>query len=1146
VHLSTTTGPTPEYLLDFGNNVEAGTTTHHLTMYRAASGALVFGAGSVQWTWGLDADHDSAFDPAPVDVRMQQAQVNLLADMGAQPTTLDPTLVATAKSTDTVGPTTSISSPAAGSAQANGTKVTLTGTATDATGRVAGVEVSTDGGSSWHAATGTTSWSYTYVQHGQGSQTVRVRAMDDSANIGGQATRAFSVSCPCAVFGDVAPIYPATASAADAGDYELGLRFRATTQGFVTGVRFYKGTGNGGTHTASLWDTNGTLLARTSFSSESATGWQQVSFANPVEVTPGQTYVVSYSAPQGHYAVQPWAFSTAGVTADPLAVDGGFGAAPAGVFASLGRFPDQSSRNANYFVDPLFTTLAESPLLATNQWPLPGASSVPTSTTVSAKFSKAVTGATLTLKDANGATVAGSTAYDATSRTATFTPTQPLSGFVKYTATLNGTDAQGNHVSSGSPWTFTTAKPPNAPGVCPCSLFDDQTVPTVLDSGDPGAVTLGMRFSADHDGSVTGVRFYKAPGNTGSHTGSLWTSTGTLLAEGTFTNESTTGWQTLTFAQPVAVTRNTQYVVSYRTTVGHWSANMDQFASAGLTRAPLSAPREAGAYTYGTGFPASSSSHAYLVDVVFEKGTPTIGVTSQDPAPGALGVARGTSVNVGFSEQIQSGYSMQLAQVTSSGSTPVSGTVTLAASGDRLTFKPSAQLPADSDIKVTLSGVTSTDGAALPTQTWTFHTRSPDDMNNQTLFGDEVPDTTAADDGSSVELGARFTPLKNGKVTAIRFYKGTGNNGTHIGSLWTSTGTRLASVTFTGETATGWQTANLATPVSVSAGQTYVVSYLAPQGHYARTSDFFLNDWTHGDLRAPATDNGRYLYGAGGFPTNSWASTNYFVDVLFAPDAPTISITSRSPASGATDVPTTAQPSATFSAPLAAGWSMTLTDGATSVPGTARLSDDGQTLTFSPTQPLPRDHDLKVTLNGVTSTAGAALGTQSWSFHTEAASTADASLLTGETPATASANDNGPVELGMAFTPSTAGTITTIRFYKGTGNTGTHVGSLWSSTGTLLGSVTFTGESASGWQSAALTTPVAVTAGTTYVVSYYAPNGHYSVTGNYFATPRTQGPLTAPATNNGLYLYGTGGQAPTSSWNASNYFVDVVLRYATP
>ena len=101
------------------------TTTHHVTLYRAASGALVFGAGSVQWTWGLNANHDSPYEPEPADSRMQQAQVNLLADMGAQPTTLASGLVAATKSTDTTGPTVTISSPAAGSSQPNGTQVAV-------------------------------------------------------------------------------------------------------------------------------------------------------------------------------------------------------------------------------------------------------------------------------------------------------------------------------------------------------------------------------------------------------------------------------------------------------------------------------------------------------------------------------------------------------------------------------------------------------------------------------------------------------------------------------------------------------------------------------------------------------------------------------------------------------------------------------------------------------------------------------------------------------------------------------------------------------------------------------------------------------------------------------------------------------------
>ena len=58
IRLSTTTGSTPEYLRDFGNVVTPGTTTHHMTLYRAPSGALVFGAGTIQWAWGLDDNHD--------------------------------------------------------------------------------------------------------------------------------------------------------------------------------------------------------------------------------------------------------------------------------------------------------------------------------------------------------------------------------------------------------------------------------------------------------------------------------------------------------------------------------------------------------------------------------------------------------------------------------------------------------------------------------------------------------------------------------------------------------------------------------------------------------------------------------------------------------------------------------------------------------------------------------------------------------------------------------------------------------------------------------------------------------------------------------------------------------------------------------
>src|SRR6478735_12109806 len=103
------------------------------------------------------------------------------------------------------------------------------------------------------------------------------------------------------------------------------------------------------------------------------------------------------------------------------------------------------------------------------------------------------------------------------------------------------------------------------------------------------------------------------------------------------------------------------------------------------------------------------------------------------------------------------------------------------------------------------------------------------------------------------------------------------------------------------------------------------------------------------------------------------------------------------------------------------------------------------------------------------------------------------------TPANPSEADNSAVELGTKFRSDSAGFVTGVRFYKGTGNTGTHVGNLWTTAGANLATVTFAGESAGGWQQANFATPVAITANTTYVVSYYAPVGRYSNDAGLFA-----------------------------------------------
>ncbi|HZS54829.1 MAG TPA: DUF4082 domain-containing protein, partial [Bryobacteraceae bacterium] len=77
------------------------------------------------------------------------------------------------------------------------------------------------------------------------------------------------------------------------------------------------------------------------------------------------------------------------------------------------------------------------------------------------------------------------------------------------------------------------------------------------------AAELGTRFQMTANGSIIGVRFWKDPRDVGTHTGTLWSDSGTLLATGTFSNETASGWQTLYFSSPVSVTSGLFYRISY-------------------------------------------------------------------------------------------------------------------------------------------------------------------------------------------------------------------------------------------------------------------------------------------------------------------------------------------------------------------------------------------------------------------------------------------------------------------------------------------------------------------------------------------------------------------------------------------------------
>ena len=136
--------------------------------------------------------------------------------------------------------------------------------------------------------------------------------------------------------------------------------------------------------------------------------------------------------------------------------------------------------------------------------------------------------------------------------------------------------------------------------------------------------------------------------------------------------------------------------------------------------------------------------------------------------------------------------------------------------------------------------------------------------------------------------------------------------------------------------------------------------------------------------------------------------------------------------------------------------------------------------------------------NGTTTRSASRRPTRVGTSPSSAASNAvdaRATLFDFATPATVDSGDGGAVELGVKFRADLAGTVTGVRFYKSATNTGTHIGSLWTATGTRLAQATFTGESAYRLAvRARFSSPVAITPGTTYVASYHAPNGHYSVT----------------------------------------------------
>jgi hypothetical protein len=144
-------------------------------------------------------------------------------------------------------------------------------------------------------------------------------------------------------------------------------------------------------------------------------------------------------------------------------------------------------------------------------------------------------------------------------------------------------------------------------------------------------------------------------------------------------------------------------------------------------------------------------------------------------------------------------------------------------------------------------------------------------------------------------------------------------------------------------------------------------------------------------------------------------------------------------------------------------------------------------------------------------------------------------VLTTQRPTTTGSDT--PVELGMKFKSTVSGEITKFRYFKPAGETGTHMGRLWSAGGVLLKSVIFTNETDTGWQTVVLDTPYHIVKDSIYVISANAVT-RYAATPNELGVAIVNGPISNIAGNNGVYTY-KAGVFPVSSFSNTNYYRDI-------
>jgi len=246
-------------------------------------------------------------------------------------------------------------------------------------------------------------------------------------------------------------------------------------------------------------------------------------------------------------------------------------------------------------------------------------------------------------------------------------------------------------------------------------------------------------------------------------------------------------------------------------------------------------------------------------------------VSTITPANGATNASNLTTVRATFSK----GVNQASIRIGVADPTGAIVTGTLATTGTSGTFTPAALLTPGTLYRGTVNAALA-DGLASTPFTSSFTTAAA-----VSIFAASLTPASSTTSPTPLTVGVKFRSTTAYMITGIRFYLPANVTSTYTVTLWSSTGTKLATASGSPTSATaGWRTVNLTTPVRVAANTTYVASVRALTAQYSSTPLAFLTTYTNGTFSVPAS--GGVTSSADVFPTAS-STTNYFVDVVAAP-----------------------------------------------------------------------------------------------------------------------------------------------------------------------------------------------------------------------------------------------------------------------